>query len=280
MKPWRLIDTGPLPGPLNMGIDMAILQLNENGQAPPTLRFYEWSPAAVSLGYFQKPTAVNVSKCHQLGIDVVRRSTGGRAVLHLNDLTYSIVAGTKDGMPFSVTAAYHLLSEGLLAGFRKLGFEPETGHEPVGVSEADICFMRFAAGDLLCKGKKFMGSAQTWTGSSLLQHGSIIFESQIETLAAIFSSTGDSSEDLCEKINSRTTSLNDILGRKVDPAEVKACLIEGMTHALGVEFQVGELSPEEWEMVRFIVMNQIITLRSEVRNVQCIHPVPNTVFKV
>jgi len=250
MKPWRLLDTGALPGPLNMGIDRAILQLHAQGKAPPTLRFYEWSPPAISLGYFQKQSSIDISKCHQLGMDVVRRPTGGRAVLHENDLTYSIVAGTMDGVPFSVPAAYHLLSQGLIAGFRKLGFEPESGHERIRASDADICFLRFAAGDILCRGKKFMGNAQTWAGSCLLQHGSIILEPQIETWAAIFSSTEDSGDELREKMRSRITSLNEMLNRKVDPAEVKACLIEGMACALGVEFQTGELSPEEWDLAQ------------------------------
>lgn len=250
MNIWRLLDTGALPGPLNMSIDMAILQLHEHGISPPTMRFYEWSPPAISLGYFQKQTPIDIAKCYQLGINVVRRPTGGRAVLHLNDLTYSIIAGTKDGMPVTVAAAYRLLSEGLIEGFRKLGFASGAGHETTGLSKADICFMRFAPGDLLHQRKKFMGSAQTWIGSSLLQHGSIILEPQLETWAAIFPSTVYFGEDVHERMHSRMTSLKEILGRKIESAEVKSHLIEGMARALGVEFQNGELSPKEWELAR------------------------------
>jgi lipoyl(octanoyl) transferase len=250
MKTWRLLDTGPLPGALNMNIDKAILKSHDQGKSPPTLRFYQWSPPAISLGYFQKQSSIDISKCHQFGLDIVKRPTGGKAVLHENDLTYSIVAGTKDGVPFSVPAAYHLLSQGLIAGFKKLGVEPEAGHVAIGASDSDICFMRFAAGDLLCQGKKFMGNAQTWKRSSLLQHGAIILEPQVETWAMIFSSAGESGDGLREKMRSRVTSLNEILGRKVDPDEVKDCLIDGISHALGMEFQTGKLSPEEWVMAR------------------------------
>lgn len=250
MKTWRLLDTGALPGALNMGMDMAILALRESGKSPPTLRFYHWSPPAVSLGYFQKETAIDMAACRRLGIDVVRRATGGGAVLHENDLTYSIVAGVKDGMPHSVAEAYRLLSEGLLAGFRGLGVEPESGHGDAGPTESDICFTRFAAGDLLYQGKKFMGNAQTWKRSTLLQHGSIMLESHAETWAAIFHSAMDADEDLIEKIAARTTSLSDIMNREMDAALVKTSLTEGMARALTVTFQPGEPSPEEWDMAR------------------------------
>ena len=256
MTAWRLLDTGHLPGPLNMAIDMAILHSYERGQLPPTMRFYQWSPPAVSLGYFQKDNSVDIQRCNQLGIDVVRRPTGGRAVLHLDDLTYSIVAGRKDGMPYSVSDAYRLLAKGLFEGFRKMGFEPESENETSGLSKADICFMRFARGDLLYQRKKFMGSAQTWIGASLLQHGSIILEPQIETLKKIFPSAVYSDEDLSKNLQSRITSLSEIFGRRIDQSEVKSFLMEGMSHALGVELQTGDLTTEEWEKARELSLNQ------------------------
>ncbi|MCX5883914.1 MAG: hypothetical protein NTU74_19585 [Deltaproteobacteria bacterium] len=122
MKPWRLLDTGILPGALNMGIDQALLEMHAAGESPPTLRFYQWQPPAVSLGYFQKQHGLNLSACRDLGLDVVRRPTGGRAVLHVNDLTYSVIAGAGENIPLSLPAAYGLLCEALLAGFQLLGF--------------------------------------------------------------------------------------------------------------------------------------------------------------
>ena len=127
MTTWRLLDTGALPGSLNMAIDQAILGLHANGKSPPTLRFYQWTPPAVSLGYCQKNHNLDMAACRRLGIEVVRRPSGGRAVLHLGDLTYAVIAGTADGIPSAVTAAYRLICDGLLQGFRLLGIDARHG---------------------------------------------------------------------------------------------------------------------------------------------------------
>jgi len=123
MNAWRFLDTGALPGALNMAVDQAILGLHANGKSPPTLRFYQWHPPAVSLGYCQKRHNLDLAACRRLGIEVVRRPSGGRAVLHMGDLTYAVIAGTADGMPSAVTAAYRLICDGLLQGFRRLGID-------------------------------------------------------------------------------------------------------------------------------------------------------------
>ena len=250
MKPWRFLDTGPLPGSLNMAIDEALLALHARGESLPTLRFYEWSPPAVSLGYFQREHAIDLAACRRRGLDVLRRPTGGRAVLHLKDLTYSIIAGTRDGIPWSLAAAYRLLCEGLLSGLRRLGFEAELGRESTSSSQGDICFLRSAIGDIVFQGKKFLGNAQTWSGSSMLQHGSITLQPQREPWAMILAPGSISQEALCERLCTRTTSLEEIAGRSVEPDEVKRALREGMAQALGAEFQAGELRAEEWALAR------------------------------
>src|SRR4030042_4393319 len=121
---WRFIDTGINNGFTNMAIDEAILDAHLRGLVPPTLRLYRWSPSALSIGYFQRlDEDVYQEKCSELGIDVVRRLTGGRAVLHQNELTYSIIASEKYGLPKSVEQSYKLLSKGLIAAYRILGLE-------------------------------------------------------------------------------------------------------------------------------------------------------------
>ena len=127
MNAWRFLDTGALPGALNMAVDQAILGLHANGKSPPTLRFYQWTPPAVSLGFCQKNHNLDLAACRRLGIEVVRRPSGGRAVLHLGDLTYAVIAGTADGIPSAVTAAYRLICDGLLQGFRRLGIDARHG---------------------------------------------------------------------------------------------------------------------------------------------------------
>jgi lipoate-protein ligase A len=244
MTVWRLLDTGTLPAALNMAIDEALLHLHVPGQSQPTLRFYQWSPPAVSLGHFQNRHTIDLLACRELGLDVVRRTTGGRAVLHQDDLTYSVIGDSSQGLPSSLDAAYRLLCKGLLAGFRLIGFEAESGREKVRTPQGDICFVRAAIGDLVYQGRKFMGSAQTWHGASLLQHGSIMLEPQTRTWQLIIKK--ERAEPISEKLTSRMISLREILGRKVDIGELKQALKMGMAEALQVEFLVGELTPREW----------------------------------
>ena len=214
MKTWRFLDTGASPGSLNMAIDQAILAMHARGESPPTLRIYQWSPPAISLGYFQRRHGIDLAACRRLGIDVVRRPTGGRAVLHFEDLTYAIVAGTTDGIPSSVTAAYRLICEGLLAAFRVLGFEAELGRQGAGSPRSDICFLTSTAGDMLHKGKKFVGSAQTWHGSSMLQHGSIVLEPHTrDTGHAPTERALDLQQLVRTVMEQRMTSVSEILGR-------------------------------------------------------------------
>ena len=246
MSRWRLIESGPLPGALNMALDAALLELHALGESPPTLRLYQWEPAALSLGYFQRRCGLDTAACRRLGIDVVRRPTGGRAVLHLHDLTYSLVAGLPEGLPSSPAAAYRLICSGLLAGLRLLGVEAEPGREPLKPPQPEVCFLRLAACDLSHGGRKFAGSAQTWRGSSLLQHGSIVLSSQAEPLAAVFGG----GEGLLSSLEARTTSLEDILGRPVGAAELAAALRQGMAAVLGIEFEPGGLSEEELALAR------------------------------
>ena len=253
MTVWRILDTGALPGPLNMAIDRALLSSYERGEAPPTLRFYRWAPPTVSLGYFQKSHGIDLAFCREQGIDVVRRPTGGRAVLHQDDLTYSVVAGTADGIPFSLRAAYRLICDALLAGFRWLGFEAGRGDEATKSSQPDICFLRSAVGDLVYRGRKFVGSAQTWSGQSLLQHGSIILESQVNIWVSMVMLDQCRKEKLLRELETRTTSMREILGRAVPHDEVKEAIIEGMARTMKVEFENGELSPREWALAEEMV---------------------------
>ena len=252
MPSWRLLNTGVLSGALNMAIDQALLKLHVLGQSPPTLRFYQWLPPAISIGYFQKPETVNLSLCSSLGIDVVRRPTGGRAVLHQNELTYSLIAGLKEGIPSSLPEAYGLICQGLLAGFRMIGIEAQMGQEKLTGSPPDICFLRSSISDIVCQGKKFVGSAQMWSGSSLLQHGSILLEPQKETWANLMRLNPDSQEKLYSKLESRTTSLIELLGYGIETDRIRDAIIEGMASILGVTFETGQLSPEEWGLARQI----------------------------
>ncbi|MFI5329442.1 MAG: biotin/lipoate A/B protein ligase family protein [Desulfobaccales bacterium] len=257
MNAWRFLDTGALPGALNMAIDQAILGLHANGKSPPTLRFYQWTPPAVSLGYCQKNHNLDMAACRRLGIEVVRRPSGGRAVLHLGDLTYAFIAGTDDGIPSAVTAAYRLICDGLLQGFRLLGIEAVMGRGVIKPPQMDICFLRGTLGSIVYQERKFVGSAQTWHASSMLQHGSIILAPQIDTLVSLWPGIADSPEARQTKLEGQITSLQEVLGRLPEVAEVKAAIREGLARTLEVRFDQGDLTPGEWALAQDMANQEV-----------------------
>lgn len=250
MNAWRFLDTGAMSGALNMAVDQAILGLHANGKSPPTLRFYQWTPPTVSLGFCQKNHYLDMRACRRLGIEVVRRPSGGRAVLHLGDLTYAVIAGTDDGMPSAVTAAYRLICDGLLQGFRRLGIDAAMGRGVMKPPQHEICFLRGTLGSIMHRERKFVGSAQTWHASSMLQHGSIILVPQIEALVSLWPGSADSPAELRAKLEGRIISLQEILGQLPEIEEVKAAIREGMAQALGIRLCPGELTPEEWTLAK------------------------------
>ncbi|MEW5933385.1 MAG: biotin/lipoate A/B protein ligase family protein, partial [Bacillota bacterium] len=127
---WRLIRDGYHDGATNMAVDEAIMLAHARGEVPPTLRFYGWRPPALSLGYAQKAEReVDLEACRRAGVDVVRRPTGGRAVLHDREVTYSVVISTAL-FPGSVVETYRRLSAGLVEGLRLLGLQAEVQEGP------------------------------------------------------------------------------------------------------------------------------------------------------
>lgn len=235
-----------------MAVDLALLKLYSSGQSLPAVRLYQWDPPAVSLGYFQRRRGPDPFACRRWGLDVVRRPTGGRAVLHKGDLTYAVIGGVSDGVPFSADGAYQLVCKGLILGLRRLGIEAEAYRGKSKSSLPTVCFMRPAAGEIVYQGKKFAGSAQTWIGPSVLQHGSLAIEPQIDCLAEIFSPGTHSPESFRLELCGKVTSIREILGVHVGPHEVGTAIREGLSEALGASFEPGELSTEEYALAEEI----------------------------
>src|SRR6266513_3155541 len=185
---WRLLVDPPARGSWNMAVDEVLLDGVVAGTAPPTLRFYGWTPPCLSLGYFQPFDAVNLDGCRALGVDVVRRPTGGRAILHDRELTYSVVLPASTlGHEGGVLPSYRRLSLALQDGLRRLGItamlapESAAGGSP---AHGPACFDRPSAHEILLDGRKLVGSAQVRRGGALLQHGSILIEPRLDKLMA------------------------------------------------------------------------------------------------
>jgi len=183
----RLIETPAKSAFMNMGIDEALMNLT----TLPTLRLYSWKPSAVSLGYFQNVTdEVNVEKCRELGVDVVRRVTGGGAVFHDTELTYSFI--TKNYPPGSLEA-YQLICGAVIKGLAKVG---------VNAAFAPL-------NDIVMGGKKISGNAQTRKKSVLLQHGTILLQVDVEKMFSILKVPDEKMKDkIIKNVKERVVGLN------------------------------------------------------------------------
>lgn len=175
-------------GEFNMDFDEKILDFSHQNQLQvPVLRFYGWAPACVSLGRNQSIKAINTDYCTENGIDVVRRLTGGRALLHDNELTYSFVCPIsflKNGE--SIVGSYKEISGALALGFQKLGIDANFPEEKKVKTNFEYCMSVSTGADLSFKGRKIVGSAQYRKQGYILQHGSIVFDYDTKLIENIF----------------------------------------------------------------------------------------------
>lgn len=249
---WRLLDTGHLPAAMNMAIDEAILEAHAAGKVPPTLRFYGWNPGAVSIGYFQRLEAeVDLAACQALGVDVVRRPTGGRAVLHEPELTYSVII-RQELLPGDVIFTYRILCQGLLAGMQRLGVPAELAIPEGGVLRpegpaAAACFTTPSWYELVVGGKKLVGSAQMRRDAVILQHGSILLDLNADRLFATLRVQPERLEAVKQAFLAKATSLREVTGADTAWEAARQAMAAGFGAALDLELTPGELTPGELE---------------------------------
>jgi len=181
---WRLLLTDPASGAENMALDQALLENACEGRFRPTLRFYRWTPVAVSIGRFQPLEEIDVAASAAEHIDVVRRPTGGKSILHLDDFTYSIVMPRSFPLPEGVVEAYRLICGGILRAMRHMGLDavlqPRESEDYRHAGGA--CFAVSTQADLEFAGRKIIGSAQVRRAGALLQHGSLMLEDHSDRL--------------------------------------------------------------------------------------------------
>lgn len=188
---WRLIDSGPLDAAYNMALDEALAFSVRTGQSPPTLRLYTWQSPSVSIGRFQRINSINHTLCCQRHIPLVRRPTGGRAVLHASELTYSFSAPATVA-PFSggLWESYHLLASAFSRAFTLLGLSPSLHDKKKSPQHrSPVCFSAPSYGEFTVNGRKCIGQAQRhWAGNSagLLQQGSLPLDIDYAEIAEFF----------------------------------------------------------------------------------------------
>lgn len=263
MEQWRFIVTEAMPPAMNMAVDEAILQLHSEGKVPPTVRFYTWNPATLSIGYFQKAAKeINLEALRERGLGFVRRPTGGRAVLHDQELTYSVVVSeSHPKMPSSVTEAYKVISMGLLHGFQRLGLHAEmvslaTEEEKEKYSSpgSSACFDSPSWYELVVEGKKVAGSAQTRQKGVILQHGSILLEMDVELLFSLLNFPSERvKQRMMESFRQKAVTINEVSPRPIGLQEAVEAFRDGFASGLEVELVPGALTPEESTLAEELV---------------------------
>jgi lipoate-protein ligase A len=247
---WRLIiDTGARTGAENMALDEAIMDAVASGESPPTLRLYQWAPPCLSLGKRQPLDGVELAACRADGVDVVRRATGGWAILHTDELTYSVALRPDDPrVSGAILDTYRTLSQGLIAGLPLLGAAAEMNPVIPGGAQntSAACFEVPSAYEISVGGRKLIGSAQTRPAGKVLQHGSLPLYGDIGRVARYLTFRDEGERGALEAhLRARATTLRDALGRPVAFAEAAKAIARGFAEALNLDFAQGEPSAGE-----------------------------------
>jgi len=273
---WRLIKDSYHSGFMNMAIDEAIMIAHREGLVPPTIRFYQWSPPAVSLGYFQDlKKEINIDACQGMGIDIVRRPTGGKAVLHDKELTYSFVI--RENHPLvndSILETYKKISGGIIRGLSYLGIKAvlvplreklnnalSSNENKSEIHHSDIksiCFSVPSQYEVQVEGKKIVGSAQVRKKEIVLQHGSLLIELEKDKLFSVFNFPSAQIRER-NKIRFKATSLEEILKKKINFSELSEILPRGFEEEFGIKLTEGKLTEKEEKISKDLLENKYST---------------------
>ncbi|MCD8848466.1 biotin/lipoate A/B protein ligase family protein [Staphylococcus arlettae] len=261
---WNFINTGSNDPYYNMAFDEALLNFVSRGEIDPVIRFYTWNPATLSVGYFQRLTKeIDTAKVKALGYGLIRRQTGGRGVLHDKELTYSvIVLESHPNMPSTITEAYRVISEGLLEGFKLLGFDAyfaiprsEEEREKLKQPRSAVCFDAPSWYELVVEGRKIAGSAQVRQKGVILQHGSLLQDVDIDELFDLFIFKNDRLKDkMKQAFVDKAVAINDIAERHISIAEMESAFEAGFKKGLDIEFKPLKLTPSQLQEVDELII--------------------------
>lgn len=236
---WNYLDSGANPGLFNMILDETIAGKVASGESPSVLRFYRWKPYCISLGKYQKIEEIDTEKCRQSGIDVVYRPTGGRAILHAEELTYSVIF--KDEIAGNIEETYHRISQALVLGLVRMGIPAEMA--PVQADFRSLykqpssaaCFSSSAKHEIQVQGKKLVGSAQRRFAGAVLQHGSILIGSYHRRLTEFLRLNDDEKNKMAALLEDKTIEIGQI--RLIDAEELKIELKKAFEESFGITFK-------------------------------------------
>jgi lipoate-protein ligase A len=248
---WRLLRPAPADGATHMAIDEAILREVAAGSVPPTLRFYAWDPACLSLGRAQPVADVDLPALRAAGFDLVRRPTGGKAILHVDELTYSVVVPQEDPrVAGGIVESYRRLSTGLARGLERLGIADVVADQRVENRrlEGPVCFEVPSDYEITVGGRKLVGSAQMRARGVVLQHGALPLYGDITRICPLLAAHPDPA-----RVRARATTVEEALGsvgsaqdrRAVTWDEAADAMAAGFAQALELDLEPGALTDQE-----------------------------------
>ena len=249
-----MIQTPPAPGAWNMALDEAILEAAGRGAVPPTLRLYAWQPACLSLGYAQPYSDVDLAALHAHGWELVRRPTGGRAILHTDEITYS-VSGPADEprLAGSVLESYRVLAQALLRTLELLHIpaqaleKPAAPGQPARAAEQNpVCFEVPSNYEITVQGKKLIGSAQARRKEGVLQHGSLpLFGDLARITQALVFTDEERRLSAARRLLERAATAEQILGAPLEWFAAAAAFAQAFAEKLNLELLPAAPSPAE-----------------------------------
>jgi lipoate-protein ligase A len=248
---WRLLITSPARGAWNMAVDEAILEHAQagRGESLPTLRLYAWDPACLSLGHTQPFADVDTARLQARGWEVVRRATGGRAILHTDELTYSVTGSAEEPvLAGGVLESYNRLAQALFLAVKDIGLpvEIKEGKTNNGPTPNPVCFEVPSTYEITVHGKKLIGSAQARKKEGVLQHGSLPLTGDLTRIcqALVFESES-AREEASKRLLTKATTVESVLGRAVPWETAAQAFVRAFEAQLGLCLERGELSESE-----------------------------------
>jgi lipoate-protein ligase A len=241
-----------------MAVDESILEHIHRGESQPTLRLYSWEPACLSLGHAQSFADVDMERVKANGWEVVRRLTGGRAILHTDELTYSVTGGTEEPvLAGGILESYNRLAQALMYAVRALGLPVEMKEHadpPATKNLNPVCFEVPATYEITVNGKKLIGSAQARKKEGVLQHGSLPLTGDLTRIcqALIFKDEA-AREVAAQRLLTRATTVESIIGVETAWETAAQAFVYGFEAQLGISFQRGEMSRSEFERAEELV---------------------------
>ena len=256
MSSWRWICSGAATGAFNMATDEVLLLRAGEAVGAPVLRFFTWDPPAVTLGYAQKAgRELDLCKCRDAGIDIVRRLTGGRAVLHWNELTYSLV-WPHGGLGNNMEESFHLIGRCLVAGLRRFGVDATLEKSQSGRARqrephlSPPCFASTSRWEVKYQGRKLVGSAQRRMKRAVLQHGSLLLGPQHKKLLDLLPGNNAATRQRrYRELDAGSVDLQSWGAGEIDPHRLARCLAEGFAECAGVRLRRDELDFSESEAI-------------------------------